>query len=496
MIRVIVQVVKYLLLFLMIFFTMETFMVLKRREEEARRRIMRNQIVLMILFNIAAFTALFLQSMEMDMILLFGALLIYIIVVQALYRIIYRKASMILLNCMCMMLSIGFVIQARLGLDDAKKQLLIAAVATMICFIIPFIVRRAQILSRIPWVYCVVGLLLLAAVFVLGRATGGANLNLEISGISFQFSEFVKITFVLFVAGMLTRATSFRQVLIVTIFAAMHVGILVISRDLGAAIIYFIAYIIMVCVATRNVGYAALGFGGIAGASVVAYKLFDHIRVRVQVWRDPFADYEVTGYQIVQALFGIAAGGWFGTGLFEGHPEMIPVVHKDFTFAAICEEMGILFGICLILLCMGMYLLIINIATRLDNKFYKLVAIGLGTEYAFQVFLTIGGTVKFIPMTGITLPLISYGGSSLMCTIIMISIIQGLYIMRSDETEEKEERHRQEIERRWLKEQEQKRAGAGRNRRPAVPEDKELTKEDTDELGRKIREKTEESLNW
>ena len=440
MIKVAVQVVKYALLVLMLLFTAETFLVLKRREERARRRIMRNQIALMILFDTAAFAVLFLQSRDQRMLYLYGALILYIILVQVLYRLIYKKASLILLNCMCMMLSIGFVIQARLGIDNAIKQFVIAAGSTLLCFIIPVLIRKAKFLSRITWVYAVVGLLLLGVVFILGRRTGGANLNLEIFGISFQFSEFVKITFVLFLAGLLVKSTSFKQVLVATLFAAIHVGVLVLSRDLGAAIIFFIAYIVMVYAATRNPGYAALGLGGIAGASVVAYKLFDHIRIRVQVWRNPFADYEVTGYQIVQALFGIVAGGWFGTGLFEGNPEMIPVVHKDFTFAAICEEMGILFGILLILLCMGMYMLIINIAMKLNNRFYKYVAIGLGTEYAFQVFLTIGGATKFIPMTGITLPLISYGGSSLMCTIIMLSIIQGLYIMREDEEEEKAQR--------------------------------------------------------
>ena len=159
-----------------------------------------------------------------------------------------------------------------------------------------------------------------------------------------------------------------------------------------------------------------------------------------RLWRTACLHISVwgTGYQIIQALFGVCAGGWFGTGLFNGNPEMIPLAKQDFTYAAICEEFGILFGIFLILICMSMYLQIVSISTKLSNRFYRLVSIGLGTEYAFQVFLTIGGTTKFIPMTGITLPLVSYGGSSIMCTIIMLSIIQGLYMMREDEGEEKE----------------------------------------------------------
>ena len=123
-------------------------------------------------------------------------------------------------------------------------------------------------------------------------------------------------------------------------------------------------------------------------------------------------------------------------GLCQGSPKSIPVVTDDFIFSAICEELGGLFAICMILVCMSFFLMIVNISLQIKNPFYKLIALGLGTEYAFQVFLTIGGATKFIPMTGITLPLVSYGGSSVMSTIIMLAIIQGLYILREDEDEE------------------------------------------------------------
>ena len=116
--------------------------------------------------------------------------------------------------------------------------------------------------------------------------------------------------------------------------------------------------------------------------------------------------YESSGYQIVQGLFASWAGGWFGMGLCQGSPEMIPFVKQDYMFAAICEELGGLFAICMILICMSMFLLVVNISLRIKKRFYKLIALGLGTEYAFQVFLTIGGVSKFIPMTGITLPLV------------------------------------------------------------------------------------------
>lgn len=487
MVKIIVEVSKYLLLLLMVFFTLETFMVLRRKNEGARRRIMRKQIILLLLFNFSAYLVMFLQSSDVYMLLMYVGVMAYILIVQGLYRLIYRKASLILLNTMCMLLSVGFVIQSRLNIAIAVRQLIIVAVSTMISFVIPVIVRKVRLMRDLSWVYAAIGVLLLGAVLVYAQAYGGGKLSLNIFGVTFQFSEFVKITFVFFVAGMLQEVTTFRQVVKVSVVAALHVIILVLSTDLGAALIYFVAYIVMVYVATRKARYAFLGLGALAGASVVAYRLFAHVRVRVSVWQDPLADYQNTGYQIAQALFGICAGGWFGTGLFAGSPENIPLAQEDFTFAAICEEMGILFGLCLILLCMGMYLLIVNIAMKLSKPFYKLIAIGLGTEYAFQVFLTIGASLKFIPMTGVTLPLVSYGGSSVMCTIIMLSIIQGLYILRKDEDEQIEEEKRQKKPKRTGKRNGPPpggRTGSGGAARPA------------DDLERRIEEQTEKSLNW
>ncbi len=141
------------------------------------------------------------------------------------------------------------------------------------------------------------------------------------------------------------------------------------------------------------------------------------------------------GYQVCQSLFAIGTGGWFGVGLTCGMPEKIPVVEQDFVFSAISEEMGGIVAICLILVCMSCFLMFLNIAMQLKDSFYKLVALGLGTMYGFQVFLTIGGVIKFIPSTGVTLPLVSYGGSSLFSTVIIFAVIQGFYILR--ETEER-----------------------------------------------------------
>ena len=142
-----------------------------------------------------------------------------------------------------------------------------------------------------------------------------------------------------------------------------------------------------------------------------------------------------TGYQITQSLFAISSGGLFGLGLFKGTPDSIPFVEADFVFSAIAEELGILFAVCLILICVSCFVMFMNISVRLNDKFYQLVSFGLGVTYIFQVFLTIGGGTKFIPLTGVTLPFISYGGSSVLTTLIMFSITEGLYMIREDEAD-------------------------------------------------------------
>lgn len=232
---------------------------------------------------------------------------------------------------------------------------------------------------------------------------------------------------------MLYESTDFKQVCITTAAAAVHVLILVLSTDLGAALIFFITYVIMLYAATRKPLYFFGGMGVGCLAAVAAAKLFSHVRVRVSAWLDPFANIDGSGWQVAQSLFAIGTGGWFGMGLYQGLPEKIPVASSDFVFSAIVEEMGEIFGICIILVCLSCFLMFLNIAMQLKDPFYRLIALGLGSVYGIQVFLNIGGVIKCIPSTGLTLPLVSYGGSSILCTIIMFAIIQGLYILRQDE---------------------------------------------------------------
>ena len=212
--------------------------------------------------------------------------------------------------------------------------------------------------------------------------------------------------------------------------------VLVLSKDLGSALIFFVTYLLMLFVATGSWLYLITGSALGTGAALAAYQLFDHVRRRVAAWSNPWADIENKGYQITQSLFAIGTGGWFGMGLCQGMPGKIPVVEKDFIFSAVSEEMGAIFAICVLLICLGCFIQFMMIAARMQAVFYKLIAFGLGVEYIVQVFLTVGGVTKFIPSTGVTLPFVSYGGSSILGTFLLFGIIQGLYILKRNDEEE------------------------------------------------------------
>ncbi len=274
---------------------------------------------------------------------------------------------------------------------------------------------------------------------MVGNNSYGAQLSLSLGGFSFQPSEFVKISFVFFVAAMFYHSTNIFSVAVTSLVTAAHILVLVLSRDLGSALIFFTTYLAMLFVATGNWLYLLSGAAAGGCGSVLAYGLFAHVRVRVAAWKNPWEDIGNQGYQVTQSLFAIGTGGWFGMGLYQGMPYKIPVVGKDFVFAAISEELGGIFALCVLLICLGCFLQFMMIAGKMQAAFYKLVAFGLGMEYIVQVFLTVGGVVKFIPSTGVTLPFISYGGSSVLSTFILFGVMQGLFVLKKNDEEDYEQ---------------------------------------------------------
>lgn len=439
MAHVISDLSKYALVVIMAVYTFECFAVFRFRDEEERNGIYSRQIICMFLIHFIGFSAICLETSDVSYIILYGIQQILLFATIALFRVLYPEANRLVINNMCMLLAIGFVELTRLSQDKSVRQLKIVAFSVAIGLLIPYLLNKLRFLRHLTWVYGIIGIVALGVVLVFGAVTHGSKISYSIGGFRFQPSEFIKIVFVFFIAGMMSKARDFKHVVIATAGAALHVIILVCSKDLGSALIFFVAYVTMVFIATRNYLYLLLGLGGGTLASVLAYRLFSHVRVRVLAFLDPFSYIDTSGYQIAQSLFAIGTGGWFGMGIYQGQPTSIPFVEEDFIFSAIAEEWGILFGLCLILVCLSSYLMFMNISTKLDDMFYKMIAVGIGVIYIFQIFLTIGGGTRFIPLTGVTLPLVSYGGSSVLSTIMMFSIIEGFYVIRYYEGEYDEE---------------------------------------------------------
>ena len=439
MVNVIIEVSKYLMILLIAVYTYLNFSYFRFHEERKQRRVCRRQNTAMFVLHFLANLILYLKSGDERVVLFYLAQVIFLAAYIGLYQLFYRNLTRILVNNMCMLLCVSWIILTRLSFDKAVRQFIIVAIAALMTWIIPFIMDRVWQLSRIPWVYGLLGLALLVVVWMVGNNSYGAQLSIGVGSFSLQPSEFVKISFVFFVATMFYRSTDFLTVAVTTAVAAAHVLILVLSKDLGSALIFFITYVGMLFVATSNWLYLLTGILSGCGASVLAYTMFAHVRTRVAAFRNPWADIDNRGYQITQSLFAIGTGGWFGMGLYQGMPYKIPVVEKDFVFAAISEELGGIFALCVLLICLGCFLQFVMVAVRMQASFYKLIAFGLGIEYLTQVFLTVGGVIKFIPSTGVTLPLVSYGGSSILSTFILFGVIQGLYILKKNDEEDYEE---------------------------------------------------------
>lgn len=361
---------------------------------------------------------------------------IVMLVIVFIYCKIYPKSNKFLLMNIWLMFSIGSLILLRISYTKALRQFVMGAVTLVITLIVPYIISKVKFFRNYYYSYAAFGILLLLIVLVIGNVTYGAKLSLSFGFISVQPSEFIKITYPMFIAGMLYRRADIKNVVITSVLCGVHIIILVLSKDLGSALIFSVAYLFMVYVATGK--KIILPAGLLAGcvAAGIAYLLFSHVQVRVAAWLNPWDIIDNNGYQIAQSIFAIGTGSLFGMGLYDGNPNYIPVVEQDFIFSAISEEMGGFFALALLLLCFHTFVIMIRIAFKCSDHFYKLTCFGMAVIYGIQVFLTVGGAVKLIPSTGVTLPLISYGGSSLVSTLLMFAIIQGFNIYDGKEIKE------------------------------------------------------------
>lgn len=391
------------------------------------------QYMLIYFFHCLYYAILYLDKNSLSVVFLGFFELLFLIVAKQIYSVVYQNMSKLLFNNMLMLLDIGFIMVARLSYSLAIKQFIIVIIGTALCLLVPFIIDKVNAIDRFDWLYAIIGLGMLVVVLIIAETKFGAKNWIEINNTTIQPSEFVKIIYVFCIASMLSKAKKLSQIVYISLLAAAHVIVLVLEKDLGGALLFFVTYFVMLYTARKNGLYIVLGTTMGTLAAIIAYKIpqFGHVRTRVMAWQNPWDNAAGAGYQVAQSLFAIGTGGWFGLGLTKGVPYKIPVRESDFIFSVICEELGTIIGIMVILICLSNYIMFINIAMQIRNLFYKLIAVGLSTMYIFQVLLTIGGAVKFIPSTGVTLPFVSYGGSSILSSLIVFSVIQGLYVRKA-----------------------------------------------------------------
>ena len=388
------------------------------------------------------FFVLFVRTQEYKLLPFYLLQLAFFMMADILQKRIYKYHIEMLYQNMMLLLSVGLLIISRLSFGHAMRHFVFAVLAFAVCTMIPPVLRMIKKLENLRWVYTAIGLGLLLVVLIMGSEVFGAKNWLTIQNITFQPSEFVKLLFVLSMAALLVRETGkkYKNLLLVSVVAALHVGMLALANDFGGALIFFAVYLLMLFVVSADLLFPIAACAAGCAAAVGAYYYSGHIRERVAAWQDPFACIEKEGYQIAQSLFAVANGGWFGTGLCEGMPKSIPVVKSDFMFAAITEECGVIFAALLLCVYINCIIWMLMLALERREPFYFAVSTGAAALFGVQVFLNVGGVIKLIPSTGVTLSFVSYGGSALISTMVLFQGIQGMCAIERAKTakEEKE----------------------------------------------------------
>ena len=338
------------------------------------------------------------------------------------------KADNILLMIVNMLFAIGVAMIYRLDPSYGKRQLQFYLIGIVLFFLTFFILKVFNFWRKISLFYVVISIGLFMATLVFGSYIGGAKNWIIIGPITIQPSEFIKVPLAFFVASFYSRYNEISMKpfgrYYMNIIIYVFIGFLFLQKDLGTALIFFGLMILAQFVYEKDRVLITINILAMILGSVLAYFMFGHVRIRVATWLDPWSDINATGYQITQALFATASGGLFGTGIGLGHPDFIPVAESDFIFSAISEEMGVFMGLAVILLFMILVYRAFKISLTQQDKFFSILAFCIGVLFAFQTFIILGGVLKLIPLTGVTLPFISQGGSSMLSGFILLGCLQ------------------------------------------------------------------------
>ena len=354
-------------------------------------------------------------------------------------RILAPGADPALLPIVFSLAGIGITFVTRLKPDLAVNQLIFLFASILLMVLTLAFVKNLDLVRKYKYTFGIIGIILLVLPMIFGTEIGGSKLWLRIGSFTIQPGEFAKICFVFFLAGYLSEnrellSVANREVLgfkvprlrlLTPLFVVwgIFIAIVAFERDLGSAVLFYTIFLVMLYAATGRLSYIVIGLGLLAVGALGAYQVMSHVQVRFNIWLDPWADAQNTGYQLVQSLYSLADGGLVGTGIGKGMSTNIPVVESDFIFSAIGEEMGLLGGSAVVLLFVLFAVRGLTTAARSKSDHTAFVCVGLTAAISFQAFLIIVCVSRLIPLTGVTLPFMSQGGSSLLASFIIVALL-------------------------------------------------------------------------
>ncbi len=391
------------------------------------------------------------DTME-DMMVLCSAMCVLSIVMYAIIK-LFSLGDSYLFIIISMLSSVGIIMQSRINQDNGIRQMKLYLAGVVFFFIALFAYKYLhKYLKKFTMFYIGISLFLFAFTMLFGVVKNGARNWIVLGGVSIQPSEFIRILFVLSLAAIFTKGRTRKKgkyvpylerkknrgtrLMFAAAVAFSNALCLFLQREWGIALLFFSIYLAFLYIYGENKMFFAANIIMIFFAAFIGVKFMSHIQDRVAVWLDPFADITGKGYQITQSLFAIGAGGFAGRGIGAGSPYLIPIVSSDFIFSAICEEMGVLGGVAILMLYFLLAYRGFKISLSSTNEFNKAVAMGMSVMLGVQTFIIVGGVTKLIPLTGITLPFISFGGSSMMTTFIVMGILQAISSVKGEVTDE------------------------------------------------------------
>jgi len=348
---------------------------------------------------------------------------------------LYPEGDKFLLIFASILAVVGIATIYRIDKTMAVKQLIWVVLGIVSYMLIVTSLPNIKKFAAYNKIYMILTLILMPMGFIYGTIfkveTYGAMNWVEIGPFSFQPSEFGKITLILYLAAMLKNYESknvikedFKQLIVPALVVMYSLVCMVLQTDLGSVLIFFGISVTILYIATSKKKYVFTCLGLSVVGAIGAYNMFSHVKRRVRIWLDPWKYANDDGYQIVQGLYAIASGGLTGVGLGNGYPDLIFASESDFIFAVICEEFGMIFAVGIMIIYFLLFYRGIRIAFMTEDKFSQLLVVGLSTMIACQTLVIIGGIFTIIPLTGITLPLISYGGSSMLSMFFSLGILQ------------------------------------------------------------------------